>query len=157
MATEDGGWDTSTALIRRVFRTCIEKGRRAQGQNGPEVGFGGLTMTIDLTFGSFSKPTVSLARAFTLSRIFWPTQTGSRLGCVRWDIKTCFVMSETAVRHSLTSLLDAESSFISTSRRRFPERQGRSSYHRYIRWCRFLVSEYIVHDQHASHSYPDTP
>ncbi|EPQ60148.1 Het-C-domain-containing protein [Gloeophyllum trabeum ATCC 11539] len=37
MATEDGGWDTSTAHIRRVFRACIENGRRAQGRDGPEL------------------------------------------------------------------------------------------------------------------------
>lgn len=37
MATENQGWDTSTALIRRVFRGCIENGRRAKGREGPEL------------------------------------------------------------------------------------------------------------------------
>lgn len=37
MATEDGGWDTSTAHIRRVFRECIERGRRAGGEEGPDL------------------------------------------------------------------------------------------------------------------------
>ncbi|KAL0951712.1 hypothetical protein HGRIS_008387 [Hohenbuehelia grisea] len=37
MATENEGWDTSTALIRRVFRECIEIGRRSGGQNGADL------------------------------------------------------------------------------------------------------------------------
>ncbi|KAI0756549.1 heterokaryon incompatibility protein Het-C-domain-containing protein [Daedaleopsis nitida] len=37
MASENRGWDTSTALIRRTFRACIENGRRAQGREGPEL------------------------------------------------------------------------------------------------------------------------
>jgi hypothetical protein len=37
MATENRGWDTSTAHIRRVLRACIEHGRRAQGRDGPEL------------------------------------------------------------------------------------------------------------------------
>ncbi|KAF8665446.1 hypothetical protein AX16_000464 [Volvariella volvacea WC 439] len=37
MATEDGNWDTSTAHIRRVLRQCIEQGRSAGGQDGPEL------------------------------------------------------------------------------------------------------------------------
>ncbi|KAI0800815.1 heterokaryon incompatibility protein Het-C-domain-containing protein [Fomes fomentarius] len=37
MATENEGWDTSTALIRRTFRACIEHGRRAQGSDGPDL------------------------------------------------------------------------------------------------------------------------
>ncbi|KAK7063818.1 heterokaryon incompatibility protein HET-C [Favolaschia claudopus] len=37
MATEDGGWDTSTAHIRRVLTACIEMGRRANGQDGPDL------------------------------------------------------------------------------------------------------------------------
>lgn len=37
MATENQGWDTSTALIRRVFRGCIENGRRAKGREGAEL------------------------------------------------------------------------------------------------------------------------
>ena len=36
MATEDGGWDTSTAFIRRSLRECIQKGRNAGGNDGPE-------------------------------------------------------------------------------------------------------------------------
>ncbi|KAH9943991.1 Het-C-domain-containing protein [Epithele typhae] len=37
MATENRGWDTSTALIRRVFRGCIENGRRARGRESDEL------------------------------------------------------------------------------------------------------------------------
>ncbi|KAI0375460.1 Het-C-domain-containing protein [Pilatotrama ljubarskyi] len=37
MASENRGWDTSTALIRRVFRECIEHGRRARGCEGPDL------------------------------------------------------------------------------------------------------------------------
>ena len=37
MATENRGWDTSTALIRRTFRACIEHGRRAQGREGADL------------------------------------------------------------------------------------------------------------------------
>lgn len=37
MATENRGWDTSTALIRRVFRACIEHGRRSGGREGAEL------------------------------------------------------------------------------------------------------------------------
>ncbi|TFK56504.1 Het-C-domain-containing protein [Heliocybe sulcata] len=37
MATEDGGWDTSTAHIRRVFQACIEHGRRAGGREGADL------------------------------------------------------------------------------------------------------------------------
>lgn len=37
MASENRGWDTSTALIRRTFRACIENGRRAQGREGAEL------------------------------------------------------------------------------------------------------------------------
>lgn len=37
MATENQGWDTSTAFIRRTFRACIEAGRRANGQEGAEL------------------------------------------------------------------------------------------------------------------------
>ncbi|KAF8963872.1 heterokaryon incompatibility protein Het-C-domain-containing protein [Flammula alnicola] len=32
IATENQGWDTSTAFIRRTFRACIEAGRRARGK-----------------------------------------------------------------------------------------------------------------------------
>ncbi|KAH8833028.1 heterokaryon incompatibility Het-C [Flagelloscypha sp. PMI_526] len=37
MATEDGGWDTSTAHVRRVFRKTIEIGRRAGNEEGLEL------------------------------------------------------------------------------------------------------------------------
>ncbi|KAK0208698.1 Het-C-domain-containing protein [Desarmillaria ectypa] len=37
MATEDQGWDSSTAHIRRTFRACIEYGRRASGQEGADL------------------------------------------------------------------------------------------------------------------------
>lgn len=37
MATEDGGWDTSTSFIRRTLRECIQKGRSAGGREGPEL------------------------------------------------------------------------------------------------------------------------
>ncbi|KAF8921834.1 heterokaryon incompatibility protein Het-C-domain-containing protein [Mucidula mucida] len=37
MATENEGWDTSTAHIRRVFRACIEHGRRSGGQEGADL------------------------------------------------------------------------------------------------------------------------
>ncbi|KAJ3509499.1 hypothetical protein NLJ89_g5198 [Agrocybe chaxingu] len=37
MATENQGWDTSTAFIRRTFRTCIERGRRAQGNENADL------------------------------------------------------------------------------------------------------------------------
>ncbi|KAF8079060.1 Het-C-domain-containing protein [Lyophyllum atratum] len=37
MATENQGWDTSTAFIRRTLRACIEHGRRAGGQEGAEL------------------------------------------------------------------------------------------------------------------------
>ena len=36
MATENQGWDTSTAFIRRTFRACIEAGRRARGNEGAD-------------------------------------------------------------------------------------------------------------------------
>ncbi|KAJ7044922.1 Het-C-domain-containing protein [Mycena alexandri] len=36
MASENQGWDTSTAHIRRVLIACIEMGRRAQGRDGPD-------------------------------------------------------------------------------------------------------------------------
>lgn len=37
MATEDQGWDSSTAFIRRTFRACIEAGRRAGGSEGADL------------------------------------------------------------------------------------------------------------------------
>ncbi|CAA7264748.1 unnamed protein product [Cyclocybe aegerita] len=37
MATENQGWDTSTAFIRRTFRACIERGRRAQGNENADL------------------------------------------------------------------------------------------------------------------------
>ncbi|KAI0094507.1 heterokaryon incompatibility protein Het-C-domain-containing protein [Irpex rosettiformis] len=37
MATENRGWDTSTAHVRRVFRQCIDYGRRAQGREGADL------------------------------------------------------------------------------------------------------------------------
>ncbi|KAI9511719.1 heterokaryon incompatibility protein Het-C-domain-containing protein [Russula earlei] len=37
MATENYGWDTSTAFIRRTLRSCIEHGRRAGGREGVEL------------------------------------------------------------------------------------------------------------------------
>ncbi|KAF5374984.1 hypothetical protein D9758_000521 [Tetrapyrgos nigripes] len=37
MATEDQGWDSSTAHIRRVFRAAIEHGRRSGGEEGPDL------------------------------------------------------------------------------------------------------------------------
>ncbi|KAH9081787.1 Het-C-domain-containing protein [Lactarius deliciosus] len=37
MATENQGWDTSTAHIRRTLRNCIERGRRAGGSEGAEL------------------------------------------------------------------------------------------------------------------------
>ncbi|KAK0246194.1 Het-C-domain-containing protein [Armillaria nabsnona] len=37
MATEDQGWDSSTAHIRRTFRACIEYGRRASGREGADL------------------------------------------------------------------------------------------------------------------------
>lgn len=37
IATEGQSWDTSTALIRRVFRACIDHGRRARGSDGPDL------------------------------------------------------------------------------------------------------------------------
>ncbi|KAJ7103095.1 Het-C-domain-containing protein [Mycena belliarum] len=37
MASENQGWDTSTAHIRRILTQCIEVGRRAQGREGPEL------------------------------------------------------------------------------------------------------------------------
>lgn len=37
MATENEGWDTSTAHIRRTFEACIEHGRRAQGREGDDL------------------------------------------------------------------------------------------------------------------------
>ncbi|KAI9444928.1 Het-C-domain-containing protein [Lactarius indigo] len=37
MATENQGWDTSTAHIRRTLRSCIERGRRARGSEGAEL------------------------------------------------------------------------------------------------------------------------
>lgn len=37
MATENQGWDTSTAFIRRTLKSCIEHGRRANGQEGADL------------------------------------------------------------------------------------------------------------------------
>ena len=37
MATENQGWDTSTAHIRRTLRSCIDHGRRARGSEGAEL------------------------------------------------------------------------------------------------------------------------
>ncbi|KII94013.1 hypothetical protein PLICRDRAFT_412726 [Plicaturopsis crispa FD-325 SS-3] len=37
IASENQGWDTSTAHIRRVLRGCIEHGRRAGGRDGPDL------------------------------------------------------------------------------------------------------------------------
>ena len=37
MATEGRGWDTSTAHIRRTFRACIDRGRRARGREGADL------------------------------------------------------------------------------------------------------------------------
>ncbi|KAI0274933.1 heterokaryon incompatibility Het-C [Gloeopeniophorella convolvens] len=37
MASENRGWDTSTAHIRRTLRACIERGRRAQGREGDDL------------------------------------------------------------------------------------------------------------------------
>ena len=37
MASENQGWDTSTAHIRRTFRACIEHGRRAGGRDGDDL------------------------------------------------------------------------------------------------------------------------
>ncbi|KAH9486345.1 hypothetical protein JR316_0000409 [Psilocybe cubensis] len=37
MATEDQGWDTSTAFIRRTLKSCIEHGRRAGGNENADL------------------------------------------------------------------------------------------------------------------------
>ncbi|KAF9508911.1 hypothetical protein BS47DRAFT_1349872 [Hydnum rufescens UP504] len=37
IATEGRSWDTSSALLKRVFRKCIQHGRSAQGEDGPEL------------------------------------------------------------------------------------------------------------------------
>ena len=37
MATEGHGWDTSTAHVRRVFRACIQYGRRSRGHEGADL------------------------------------------------------------------------------------------------------------------------
>ncbi|PBK73910.1 heterokaryon incompatibility Het-C [Armillaria solidipes] len=37
MATENQEWDSSTAHIRRTFTACIEYGRRAGGEDGPDL------------------------------------------------------------------------------------------------------------------------
>ena len=37
MASENQGWDTSTAHIRRTFQACIEHGRRARGREGADL------------------------------------------------------------------------------------------------------------------------
>ncbi|THV06567.1 Het-C-domain-containing protein [Dendrothele bispora CBS 962.96] len=37
MASEDQGWDTSTAHIKRIFRACIEHGRRSGGEEGADL------------------------------------------------------------------------------------------------------------------------
>jgi hypothetical protein len=37
MATENGGWDTSTGFIRRTLRDCIQRGRNAGGKEGLEL------------------------------------------------------------------------------------------------------------------------
>ena len=37
IATENEGWDTSTAHIRRTFTKCIEYGRRARGSEGDDL------------------------------------------------------------------------------------------------------------------------
>jgi Heterokaryon incompatibility protein Het-C len=37
MATENEGFDTSTAFIRRTLKSCIEHGRRAKGKEGAEL------------------------------------------------------------------------------------------------------------------------
>ncbi|KAF9041808.1 heterokaryon incompatibility Het-C [Hymenopellis radicata] len=37
IATEDQGWDSSTAHIRRVFIECIEYGRRSEGHRGADL------------------------------------------------------------------------------------------------------------------------
>ncbi|KAJ7201281.1 Het-C-domain-containing protein [Mycena pura] len=36
-ASENQGWDTSTAHIRRTLTACIEMGRRTRGRDGPEL------------------------------------------------------------------------------------------------------------------------
>lgn len=37
MASENQGWDTSTAFIRRTLTACIEHGRRAGGQENGDL------------------------------------------------------------------------------------------------------------------------
>uniref|UniRef100_A0A8H7XZN1 Heterokaryon incompatibility Het-C n=1 Tax=Psilocybe cubensis TaxID=181762 RepID=A0A8H7XZN1_PSICU len=37
IATENQGWDTSTAFIRRTLEACIEYGRRSGGEEGPDL------------------------------------------------------------------------------------------------------------------------
>jgi hypothetical protein len=37
MATENQGWDTSTAFVRRTFQICIEAGRRASSSENAEL------------------------------------------------------------------------------------------------------------------------
>lgn len=37
MASENEGWDTSTAHIRRILTACIEHGRRARGQENLDL------------------------------------------------------------------------------------------------------------------------
>ncbi|KIP11709.1 hypothetical protein PHLGIDRAFT_27734 [Phlebiopsis gigantea 11061_1 CR5-6] len=37
MASENRGWDTSTAHIRRTFKACIDYGRRAKGREGADL------------------------------------------------------------------------------------------------------------------------
>jgi hypothetical protein len=37
MATENEGWDTSTACIRRNLKACIEHGRRAGGEENADL------------------------------------------------------------------------------------------------------------------------
>jgi hypothetical protein len=36
MASDNQGFDTSTAYIRRSLKACIDHGRRANGQDGPD-------------------------------------------------------------------------------------------------------------------------
>lgn len=37
MASDNQGWDTSTAFIRRTLKACIEHGRRAGGQENGDL------------------------------------------------------------------------------------------------------------------------
>ena len=94
---EDGGWDTSRALVRRTLEECIRRGRaqRANGQKADEYEayrLLGQAVSIKLRFSS-ARLVILAFRSCIPWRIFPPTQISVNLHSGRWVILRSSYMS----------------------------------------------------------------